>query len=145
MIKNSPFHALEQALVKWIHLVHEKKIALNGPMVDRFKKRENLEFKAITRCRSLNDWTAVTNAKLSRNGPLYSIFLSLFLKVGLSLFLSVCLFLSVSVFLSFCLCLSFSLSVCLCFSLSHYAWKILTWLQRISPITEKYSRSLDFR
>ena len=78
MIKNSPFHKLEQALIKWIHLVREKKIALNGPMVqekatefagvmgvtdfqassvwlDRFKKRENLEFKAITQCSSLND------------------------------------------------------------------------------------------
>ena len=29
MIKNAPFHELEQALVKWIRVVREKKIALN--------------------------------------------------------------------------------------------------------------------
>ena len=73
MIKNSPFHELEQALIKWIHLVRDRKIALSGPMVqdkatefagimgvtdfqasggwlDRFEKRENLDFKAITQC-----------------------------------------------------------------------------------------------
>ncbi len=33
MIKNLPFHELEQALIKWIQLVRENKIALNGPMV----------------------------------------------------------------------------------------------------------------
>ena len=68
MIRNSPFHELEQGLVKWIRTVRDRKIALNGPMVqekalefatamgvkdftasggwlDRFKKREKLEFK----------------------------------------------------------------------------------------------------
>ncbi len=33
MIKNS-FQELERALIKWIYLVREKKIALNGPMVE---------------------------------------------------------------------------------------------------------------
>ena len=78
IIENSPFHESEQALINWIHLAREKKIALNDPMVqekatefagvmgvtdlrasgvwlNRFKKRENLEFKAITQCRGLND------------------------------------------------------------------------------------------
>ena len=33
MIRNSPFHELEQTLIKWIHVVRDKTIALNGPMV----------------------------------------------------------------------------------------------------------------
>ena len=69
MIKDSPRHTLEQALVKWVHVIRERKIAIDGPMVqeqalkfakemgitdftasngwlDRFKKREKLDFKA---------------------------------------------------------------------------------------------------
>ena len=68
-MKISPFHELEQSLVKWIHVVRERKIALNGQhkslefaealgvtdfhasggWLDRTRlKRENLNFKAIT-------------------------------------------------------------------------------------------------
>ena len=70
MIRDSPHHNLEQSLVKWIHVVREKKVALTGPMVQekaiefatlsgekdftasngwlyRFQKRENLTFQNV--------------------------------------------------------------------------------------------------
>ena len=69
-IRNSPQNKLEQALIKWICIVREQKIALSGPMVqekalefatllsvkdftasnsllDHFKMRENLDFKNV--------------------------------------------------------------------------------------------------
>ena len=69
VIRTSPFHELEKAVIKWFNIVREQKIAVSGPMVrekaleyakemglnnfaasdgwlDRFKKRENLDFKA---------------------------------------------------------------------------------------------------
>ena len=68
MIRQSPFHELEQALMQWIGAVQERNIPINGPIVqekalefaecmglkdfsasggwlDRFKKRENIDFK----------------------------------------------------------------------------------------------------
>ena len=72
MIRNSPFHHLEKALVQWIRAIQEKNIPINGPIVqekalefaeamgvkdfhasggwlDRFKKRENIDFKGRNR------------------------------------------------------------------------------------------------
>ena len=71
-IRNSPYHELEQALVQWIRAVQERNIPINGPIVqekalefaevmgvkdfaasggwlDRFKKRENVDFKESDR------------------------------------------------------------------------------------------------
>ena len=65
----SPHHELEQKLVKWVHVMRNQKISLNGPLVQekalefaekmgiqnfstsggwlyQFTKRENLDFKA---------------------------------------------------------------------------------------------------
>ena len=68
-VQFSPYHDHEQAIIKWLQIVREQKIAISRPMVqekalkfakkmglkdfaasgcwlDRFKKRENLDFKA---------------------------------------------------------------------------------------------------
>ena len=45
VIKKSPFHELELSLTKWIHIVRERKIALNGPMV----QEKALEFAKALR------------------------------------------------------------------------------------------------
>ena len=67
-VKESPYRPLESALVKWIELIHEKNIPINGPIIQekalelaevtgvkgftasngwlhRFKKRLNVDFK----------------------------------------------------------------------------------------------------
>ena len=77
LIRASPFQELEQAVVKWFQVAREKKVSVSGPMVqeqaliyakemglndftasggwlDRFKKRENLDFKARTFCMFCN-------------------------------------------------------------------------------------------
>ena len=70
MIRKLPHYDLEQALIKWIRMAGDKKIVIDGPIVQQkavefakvmglmdftasggwlhqLKKRENLDFKAI--------------------------------------------------------------------------------------------------
>ena len=57
MIKNAPFHELEQALVIWIHIVGEKRNVLNRPMV----QEKAIEFAKVL---NLTDFTS-KNGKIS--------------------------------------------------------------------------------
>ena len=43
MIRNSPHYNLEQSIVKWIHIVRDKNVAISGPMV----QEKALEFAVL--------------------------------------------------------------------------------------------------
>ena len=38
LIRNSPHYNLEQSIVKWIHIVRDKNVAISGPMVQEIRR-----------------------------------------------------------------------------------------------------------
>ena len=100
---------------KWTHLVHEKKVALNGPMVQE-KATEFAGVMGITDFQASGVWL---DSFKKRENLFVSFYLgrSVSLSVCLSVYLFVCvclsLFLSVSVFLSFCLSVLLTFSLCM--------------------------------
>ena len=51
LIRNSPFHDMEQGLIQWVRTVRDNKIALSGPMV----QEKALEF---AKAMGIKDFTA---------------------------------------------------------------------------------------
>ena len=58
MIRNSPHYNLEQSIVKWIHIVRDKNVAISGPMVEEIRRFLNHVLTQWTRTfQTLGNWS----------------------------------------------------------------------------------------